>query len=176
MTEDQIERSFERMCNALDRRLMAGEITQEQYDTQYATNKRWCEGAVRKCEELRMSDDTDLTTAITEHTATLCAQMYLALADKYGDALEDPNNPTTGVRPFILSLTSLLGSYVGNVASGMVEPRQGLEIILGEVHTALDNIARAVVRMGNDPSAPLPPEVSRAYEMDAPVSTKGTKH
>jgi hypothetical protein len=49
LNEDQIERSFERMCSALGRRLMAGEITQEQHDTQYAINKRWCRSALSSC-------------------------------------------------------------------------------------------------------------------------------
>ena len=47
-TEDQIERSVERKFNSIDRRLMAGELTQEEYDAEAIRIRKWAEDQFSK--------------------------------------------------------------------------------------------------------------------------------
>lgn len=44
LTEDQIERRIERMTDALDRRFMAGLLTQQEYDSNMADLRKWEDG------------------------------------------------------------------------------------------------------------------------------------
>jgi hypothetical protein len=41
MTEDQVERAVERMFDALDARLMAGKLSQAEYDAEGMKIARW---------------------------------------------------------------------------------------------------------------------------------------
>ena len=43
MTEEQIERSVERKFDSLDRRLMAGTLTQEEYNREAERIRRWAD-------------------------------------------------------------------------------------------------------------------------------------
>lgn len=47
MTEDQIERRVERMFDALDARLMRGDLTQAAYDAEAAKVSAWAESEYR---------------------------------------------------------------------------------------------------------------------------------
>ena len=48
MTEDQIDRIYERMMNNLDRQLTKGFMTQEQYDLEVAELDKWAMDMERK--------------------------------------------------------------------------------------------------------------------------------
>lgn len=50
MTEDQIERKVEREMDKLDRKLMDGLITQEQYDLEVDALERWSDQQYRHME------------------------------------------------------------------------------------------------------------------------------
>lgn len=43
MTEDQIERTVESKTNGIDRRFMAGSLTQAEYDTEMRDLTRWAD-------------------------------------------------------------------------------------------------------------------------------------
>lgn len=47
MTEDQIERAAERKFNALDARLMRGDLRQDEYDAESLRISEWCEKQYR---------------------------------------------------------------------------------------------------------------------------------
>lgn len=51
MTEDQIDRIYERHMNNLDRQLTKGFMTQEQYDEEVAELNKWAMDMERKYRE-----------------------------------------------------------------------------------------------------------------------------
>lgn len=49
MNEDQIERWVERQMNALDRQLLSGSITQEEYEEEVLQLEKWAREEMREC-------------------------------------------------------------------------------------------------------------------------------
>lgn len=49
MNEDQIERWVERHMNALDRQLLSGSITQEEYEEEVLQLEKWAREEMKEC-------------------------------------------------------------------------------------------------------------------------------